>query len=95
MPICVLREQLTDYDAWRTGFYADLNANAARMQSLGVSLEAVYRDADDPNVILTTIRFASREQGEAMLADPDSRVAMEANGVDLGTLRIEWYEDPS
>jgi len=61
VPICVLREQLTDYDAWRTGFYADLNANAARMQSLGVSLEAVYRDADDPNVILTTIRAASRE----------------------------------
>ena len=65
------------------------------MQGVGVTLEAVYRDADDPNVILTTIRFASREQGEAMLADPASRAAMEANGVDLSTLRVEWYEDPS
>ena len=41
------------------------------------------------------IRFASREQGEAMLADPASRAAMEANGTDLSTLRVEWYEDPS
>jgi hypothetical protein len=95
MPICVLREQLADYDAWETGFYAHFNDNAAQMQSMGVALEAVYRDADDPNVILTLIRFATREQGEAMLADPASRAAMEANGVDLGTLRVEWYEDPS
>ena len=95
MPICVLREQLADYDAWRTGFYAHFDANAAEFANAGVSLEAVYRDADDPNVILTTIRFGSREQGEAMLADPGSRAAMEANGVDLSTLRVEWYEDPS
>jgi hypothetical protein len=30
-----------------------------------------------------------------MLTDPTSRAAMEANGTDLGTLRVEWYEDPS
>jgi hypothetical protein len=94
VPICVLREQLADYDAWRTGFYADINRNAAQMQSVGVSLEAVYREADDPNLILTTFRFASRQQGEAMLADPASRPALEANGVDLSTLRVEWYEEP-
>jgi len=93
--ICVLREELADYDAWRTGFYAEMNANAAQLQSAGISLEAVYRDADNPNVVLTTIRFGSREQGEAMLADPASRSAMEANGVDLSTLRVEWYEDLS
>jgi hypothetical protein len=93
MAICVLREQLADYDAWKTGFYAHFDA--AQMESVGVTLETVYRDADDPNVILTTIRFASREQGEAMLADPAGRAGMEANGVDLATLRVEWYEDPS
>ena len=95
MPICVLREQLADYDAWKTGFYAHFDAHAEEFRSAGVVLESVYRDADDPNVILTTIRFASREQGEAMLADPASRAAMEANGTDLSTLRVEWYEDPS
>jgi hypothetical protein len=95
MPICVLREQLADYDLWKTGFDADFDANAAEFRNAGIALEAVYRDADDPNAILTTIRFASREQGEAMLADPASRAAMEANGTDLSTLRVEWYEDPS
>jgi len=92
MPICVLRERLADYDAWKTGFYAHFDA--AQMQSAGITLVAVYRDADDPNVILTVIRFASREQGEAMLVEPASRADMEANGVDLSTLRAEWYEDP-
>jgi quinol monooxygenase YgiN len=95
MPMCVLREQLADYEAWRAGFYAHFDANAEQLRKAGVVLEAVYRDADDPNVILTTIRFASREQGEAMLADPAQQADMEANGVDLGTLRVEWYEDPS
>ena len=27
--------------------------------------------------------------------DPASRAAMEANGVDLSTFRVEWYQDPS
>jgi hypothetical protein len=95
MSICVLREQLADYDAWKAGFYAHFDANAEEFRDAGITLEAVYRDADDPNVILTTIRFASREQGEAMLADPAGRAEMEANGTDLSTLRVEWYEDPS
>jgi hypothetical protein len=30
-----------------------------------------------------------------MLADPALRAEMEANGVNLSTLRVEWYEDPS
>ena len=95
MPICVLREELSDCDAWKRGFYAEMNANAARLESSGIALESVQRDCDDPNAILTTIRFASHEQGEAMLADPLSRTAMEANGVDHSTLRVECYEDPS
>ena len=28
MSICVLREQLADYDAWKAGFYAHFDANA-------------------------------------------------------------------
>jgi len=39
-------EQLADYDAWKRGFHAHFDA--ARMEGVGVTLEAVYRDADDP-----------------------------------------------
>lgn len=95
MPLCMLREQLADYDAWRKGFHDDLAAHAAEMADVGITLEAAYRDGDDPNVVLTLIRFASRAQGEAMLADPAMQAAMVANGVDLGALRVEWYEDAS
>ena len=93
MPLCMLREHLADFDAWRRGFYDDLNAHATEMASVGITLQAAYRDGDDPNVVLTLIRFASRAQGEAMLADPAMRAAMAANGVDLDRLRVEWYED--
>lgn len=93
MPLCMLREQLADYDAWRKGFYDDLDAHASEMANAGITLQAAYRDGDDPNVVLTLIRFATREQGEAMLADPGSRAAMAANGVDVDRLRVEWYED--
>ena len=95
MPLCMLREEVADYDAWRKGFYDDLGAHAEEMAGVGITLQAAYRDADDPNVVLTLIRFASRAQGEAMLADPAMQAAMAANGVDIATLRAEWYEDAS
>ena len=38
MPICVLREQLADYDLSRTGFYAHFDANAAEFRNAGVTL---------------------------------------------------------
>jgi hypothetical protein len=46
-------------------------------------------------VVVTVFPVGNREQGEAILADPASRAAMEAAGVDLSKLRVEWYEDPS
>jgi hypothetical protein len=93
MTICMLREHLADYEVWRKGFYD--HANAAALESLGITLDEVYRDADDANVVLVTLLIGSREQGEAILADPATRAAMEANGVDVSKLRTEWYEEPS
>lgn len=72
MPICMLREHLADHDSWRETFYAE--ANAAAMQSIGFTLEAEHRDADDPNVVVTVFRVENREQGEAILAAPASRL---------------------
>lgn len=46
MPLCMLHEHLADYDAWKKGFYAAVHA--AELESAGITLEAVYRDADDP-----------------------------------------------
>ena len=95
MPICVLREQLADYDAWKAGFYAHFDANAEQFRDAGVVVEAVYRDADDPNTVLVMHRFGSREQAEAFMDDPGAKATMAAAGVDPTSIRVEVYEDPS
>ena len=64
-------------------------------RSAGVTDAAVYRDADDPNVVLVMLRSGSRDQAEAFMANPNAKEAMESAGVDASSVRVEVYEDPS
>ena len=86
-----VRHRVADYDSWRTVY-----DGAGEMQrAAGVTDASVYRDEDDPNVVLVIHRFGSREQGEAFMENPDARAAMEAAGVDPSSIRVEFYADPS
>jgi quinol monooxygenase YgiN len=54
---------------------------ASEMQrAAGVTDASVYRDEDDPNVVLVVHRFGSRADGEAFMDNPDAKSAMEAAG---------------
>ena len=64
-------------------------------KAAGVTDAAVFRDADDPNVVLVLHRFASRDQADAFMGDADAKAAMAAGGVDVDSIRVEVYEDPS
>ncbi|HEY1777790.1 MAG TPA: hypothetical protein VGG41_16660 [Solirubrobacteraceae bacterium] len=91
MTTFLVRHRVADYDAWRAVY-----DGAADMQrSAGVTEQAVYRDAHDPNTVLIMHRMASREEAEAFMANPDARAAMESAGVDSSSIRAEIYEDPS
>ena len=78
-----------DYDAWRKVY----DSVADVQKEGGVTEEHVYRADGDPNSVLVTHRFASREQAHAFFEMPDLREAMGSAGVDLGSLRLEFYED--
>jgi quinol monooxygenase YgiN len=91
MTTFLVRHRVADYDAWRTVY-----DGAGEMQrSAGVTDAAVYRDADDTNVVLVMHRFGSRDQAEAFMANPDAQATMESAGVDASSIRVEVYEDPS
>jgi len=91
MPTFFVRHRVADYDAWRAVY-----DGAGEMQrSAGVTDAAVFRNADDPNVVLVKHRFGSREQAEAFMANADAKATMAAAGVDPDSIRVEVYEDPS
>jgi hypothetical protein len=89
MTISFVRHHVADYDAWRRVY-----DSVDEMQTAGgVTDKAVYREEGDPNDVLIMHRFASREQAHAFFENPELQEAMGSAGVDLGSLRVEVYED--
>jgi quinol monooxygenase YgiN len=84
-----VQHRVADYDAWRRVYdgVADLQREG------GVTEEAVYRAADDPDNVLVMHRFGSADQARAFFQNPDLRAAMADAGVDMGSFRLEVYEE--
>lgn len=89
MATTLVLHRVADYDAWRRVYdgVADLQ------RAGGVTEAAVYRMADDPNNVLVTHRFASADQAREFFQNADLRQAMADAGVDMGSLRLEVYEE--
>jgi len=89
MATTFVQHHVADYDAWRRAYdgVADLQ------RAGGVVEDAVYRSADDPDNVLVMHRFGTTDEARAFFANPDLRAAMADAGVDMGTLRLELYEE--
>lgn len=87
MTIMFVRHRVADYAAWRRVY-----DSVGEMAEGGVAEEAVYRAADDPNEGLVMHRFGSSDAARSFMANPDLRQAMTDAGVDVGSLRVEYYE---
>lgn len=81
--------RVADYDAWRRVYdgVADLQREG------GVVEDAVYRAADDPDNVLVMHRFGSADEARAFFQNADLRAAMADAGVDMGSFRLEIYEE--
>jgi hypothetical protein len=53
----------------------------------------VYRAVDDPSNVLVMHRFATTDAARAFFQNPDLRAAMQEAGVDMGSFRLELYEE--
>ena len=89
MATAFLRHNVSDYPAWR-----EVYDSVAEMQKAGgVTDEAVYRSVDDPNEVLVMHRFATMDQARSFFESSELREAMGNAGVDISSLRIEFYEE--
>jgi hypothetical protein len=81
--------RVADYDAWRRVY----DGVAELQRQGGVTADAVYRAEGDPENVLVMHRFASAEQAHAFFENADLRQALVDAGVDLGSVRMEFYEE--
>jgi quinol monooxygenase YgiN len=88
MTITFVRHRVADYEAWRRVY----DSVAEMQRQGGVTAEAVYRTENAPNDVLVMHQFNSSDEAHAFMENPDLRQAMADAGVDLGSLRAEFYE---
>ena len=87
MATMFVRHQVTDFAKWKQ-VYEDFHATQRR---LGVTADAAYRSADDPNEVTVTHDFASLDAARQFVASSELREAMEQAGV-AGEPTI-WFTD--
>ena len=77
MTTLFVRHQVSDFAQWKQA-YDDFDA---KRQKLGVSGQAVYQAADDPNNVTVTHDFPSLEAAQQFAGSDELRSAMERAGV--------------
>ena len=72
MSVLVIQHPVKDFQAWKKAFDSDPAGRARN----GVIRHAIYRPHSDPNYVIVSLEFTSREQAQKFL--------------DLSTLRQAW-----
>ena len=84
-----VHHKVTDYATWRKTY----DAFDATRKKLGVTAQAVYRMADDPNDVIVTHDFTTLARAKAFASSPELKQAMEKSGV-AGPPTI-WFTTPA
>ena len=85
MATMFVRHTVSDHKAWRKTY----DGFAPNLPKMGVTGQAVYQSADNPNDITVTHEFASVAAAQAFATNPDLKKAMQAGGV-VGAPTI-WF----
>jgi quinol monooxygenase YgiN len=80
--------RVADYAKFRPGYDKALEVFAEHIRSW-----RLWRVQDDPNVIVVEEVFESRELAEAIWADPKTKAAMEADGIDMASVEIVYLDE--
>jgi hypothetical protein len=88
MTISFVQHRVADYDAWRRVY----DSVAELQREGGVTDKAVYRTEGDPEHVLVMHEFGSSQEAHAFFENPELRQAMQDAGVDMDSLRLEFYE---
>ncbi len=63
MAMIVIQHPIKDFQAWKQAFDNDPLGRAKH----GVMRHAIYRAADDPDLVIVNLEFATREQADRFL----------------------------
>ena len=77
MATMFVRHTVSDYKIWRRAY----NDFSPVQKAKGVTAEAVYQSADNPNDITVTHEFASLETAQAFAKSDELKKAMQNAGV--------------
>lgn len=87
MTTVLARFRVADYDAFRPGYDRALAAFSE------IRSHRVWRGQDDPNLVIITETFDSRDVAEALWASPATQEAMANDGIDMSSLRVDYLDE--
>ncbi|MGA7212873.1 MAG: hypothetical protein WCE49_03400 [Terrimicrobiaceae bacterium] len=79
--------RVVDYDLWRAGYARAIEATKE------VRTFQIWRGQDDPNYVITAETFDSRDVAEAIWTSQKTKDAMEGDGIDMSSVRIEYLDE--
>ena len=87
--VAVIRHRVADFDTWKQ-VYDDFGAVQAEN---GVHAHQVLRSIDNPNDVVVTHTFDSREAARAFFVMPALKDAMSEAGVDTASLEVTYFDE--
>jgi hypothetical protein len=89
MTTVFIRFRVADFDAWKEGYERAIGG------PLGGDLRShrIWRGQDDRHLVLVEETYDSRAKAQEALDHPATREAMEADGIDLSSLRVDYADE--
>ena len=87
--ISLVRHRVADFDAWRK-VYDDFAPIQAEHGVLG---HQVLRSIENPNDVIVTHTFDSREAAKGFFAMPELKEAMSKAGVNADSVQISYFDE--
>jgi hypothetical protein len=81
--------RVADYDQWRAGYERAVASDPALLS------HRIWQGQDDPNAVMVAETFDSRSYAEMAWNHEATREAMARDGIDLSSLRFEFYDEAS
>jgi hypothetical protein len=78
---------VTGYDAWRRGYDHALKVTP------GIRSFRAWRGQDDPGLVMVEETFDTREQAQAVWTSDETKAAMQADGIDMSSLWVDYFDE--
>jgi hypothetical protein len=81
--------RVADYERWRRGYEHALEVTP------GVRTFRAWRGQNDPNLVMVEETFDTLAEAQAAWTSAETQAAMEADGIDMSSLWVEYFTEVS